>query len=81
MFPADWAWIALAAGVLAYDATCPPGETLSEGMTRYHQARPWVTRAAVAYIVGHLLDWLPEPVDLLHHATKVKHVCRPTTVG
>lgn len=81
MFPADWAWIALAAGVLAYDATCPPGETLSEGMTRYHRARPWVTRAAVAYIVAHLLDWLPEPVDLLHHATKVKHVCRPDAVG
>jgi len=81
MLPADWAWVALAAGVLAYDATCPTGETLSEGMTRYHRARPWLTRIAVGYIVGHLLDWLPEPVDVLHHATRIKHVRRAAAVG
>jgi hypothetical protein len=68
--PSDWAWLTLAAGVAGWDSMCPRGHTLSEGVGRYHQARPWLTRLTVAYLVAHLLDWLPQRVDILHRLTK-----------
>lgn len=69
MAPADHAWLALAAGVAVWDVCCPRGETLSEGMSRYHRRRPWLTRIVVSYIAAHLLDWVPDRFDLLHRAT------------
>lgn len=72
MRPADRAWIILAGGILAYDLACPPGETLSEGMGRYHQARPWLTRTVVVYLAVHLLGWWPSRGDPLHVLTNLK---------
>lgn len=69
MRPADRAWLVLGGGVLAWDVTCPRGETLSEGMSRYHRACPWLTRLVVGYVAAHLLDWLPDRFGLLHRAT------------
>lgn len=80
MTPSDWAWIGLAVGVGVYDMASPPGHTLSEGMTRYHRTRPWLTRAIIAYLVAHLLDWLPDRLDPLTQATRIRHV-RTHAVG
>lgn len=61
--PSDTAWIALGAGVIAYDAACPKGELLSEGVDRYLLRRPWVTRLVIAVTAAHLLNLLPATVD------------------
>lgn len=71
--PADRAWLALAGGILAYDLACPPGETLSEGMGRYHQARPWATRIGIAVVALHLLDWLPAKLDPFTSITLIRY--------
>lgn len=72
MRPADRAWLALAGGVLVYDLASPSGETLSEGMGRYHTARPWLTRLGVAIVAAHLLDWLPARLDPFASITLVR---------
>lgn len=72
MQPADRAWLTLAGGVLVYDLLCPRGETLSEGVDRYHAARPWLTRISVAIVAAHLLDWLPSLLDPLHCITVIR---------
>ena len=69
MRPADRAWLTLAAAVGAYDLCCAPGETLSEGVSRYHRRWPWATRLVTVYVVAHLLDVLPQRVDAFHAAT------------
>lgn len=70
MSPSDRAWLGLAAGVAAWDLSCPHGETLSAGVSRYHRSRPWLTRFVIGYVAAHLLDWLPDRFDLLRHATR-----------
>lgn len=66
MRSADVAWIALAAGVVAYEIGAPRGELLSEGVDRYLACRPWVTRAAVGITAAHLLNLIPRQVDPFH---------------
>lgn len=66
--PADVAWIALAAGIVAYEVAAPPGELLSEGVDRYLTRRPWVTRAVVGVVAAHLLNLIPNRVDPIHQA-------------
>lgn len=82
MSPADRAWLALAGGVLAWDLACPRGETLSEACTRWRIQRPVATYAGIGYVVLHLLDLLPERIDLLHGVTllrwRKKAVVMPT---
>lgn len=60
---ADTAWVALAAGVVAYELSAPRGELLSEGVDRYLESRPLLTRAVVAVTAAHLLNLLPQRVD------------------
>lgn len=60
---ADTAWIVLAAGVVAYELGAPRGELMSEGVDRYLERRPWVTRAAVGITAAHLLNLIPTRVD------------------
>jgi hypothetical protein len=62
--PADKAWLALAAGVLAYDTLARPGEMLSDASRRYATARPVLARVVIAYTAGHLAHVIPERVDL-----------------
>ena len=66
MRPADKAWLTLAAGILAYEIAAPRGELMSEGVDRYLEGRPWLTRAVVAAVAGHLLNLTPHRIDPLH---------------
>lgn len=72
MSPADRAWLAVAAGVTAWDLACPHDQTLSAAASRYHQHRPWTTRAIIVYLAGHLMGWWPPRADPLHLLTRLK---------
>jgi len=63
MRPADAAWIVLVAGVVVWDVACPREEMLSEGVDRYLERRPWLTRMVVAVTAAHILNLLPKRVD------------------
>lgn len=60
----DRAWLAIAGAVIAWDITAR--ETLSGAVGRYHQSRPWLTRAVVTYLAAHLLGLIPARGDPLH---------------
>ncbi|AFN37731.1 hypothetical protein FGG44_gp37 [Mycobacterium phage MacnCheese] len=62
----DKAWLALGAGVVAYEIAAPRGELLSEGVDRYLSRRPWTTHAVVVGLALHLLNLLPERLDPLN---------------
>lgn len=69
----DYAWTALAAGVLAYEAAAPEDELLSQAVDRYRKRHPFITEALIFYIALHLLRALPDRVDPLHQfALRVK---------
>lgn len=72
MRAADWAWLALAAGVAAYEATAArrsDWELLSEAADRYRIRRPILTHAVVAYLAAHLTRLVPRQIDPLHRVT------------
>ena len=62
----DYAWLALAAAILAYEAAAPPGELLSEACDRYRQRHPIITLSVIAYLAAHLARLIPARVDPLH---------------
>jgi len=64
--PADRAWIALGAGVLVWDMTCPSGEMLSEASARYAKDHPLAAYAVIASVAFHLSSALPKRVDPIH---------------
>lgn len=66
MRPADRAWIALGVGVLAYDLTAPPGETLSEGADRYMVRHKWLVRAVGVGLVAHVCNFISGRYDPVH---------------
>lgn len=68
MRPADWAWIALGVGVLAYDLAAPDGETLSEGADRYMQHHKWITRSVGIGLVAHVCNMVEPKYDPIHWA-------------
>ncbi|ASR85537.1 hypothetical protein I5G80_gp036 [Mycobacterium phage Krueger] len=70
---ADKAWLALAAGVVAYEVSAPRGELLSEGVDRYLTRRKWTTHAVVVGLALHLLNLIPERIDPL---TQLAHATR-----
>lgn len=73
MRPRDKAWLGLAAYVALWDMTCGRGQTLSEAVSDYRRRWPLSTIATVVYVVAHLLDLLPERIDLLHAANTLRH--------
>jgi len=64
----DWAWLALAGGVCAYEAYAAysNAELLSEACDRYRQRHPVLTRAVIVYLAGHLTRTVPQRIDPLH---------------
>ena len=63
--PGDKAWLALVAGVAAWDILCDPDELLSVASRRYREARPILWPAVVIYVAGHLCHFWPEKLDPL----------------
>jgi hypothetical protein len=63
--PADRAWVALAAGVLAWDVVCPPQQMLSQASARYKAAHPIAWQATIVYVAGHLAHVWPQRYDPL----------------
>lgn len=62
----DWAWAALAAGIVGYEVFAPRGQLLSERVDSYRQRRPIVTLAVITYVPLHLARLWPRRVDPLH---------------
>lgn len=79
MKSSDYAWMTLGAGVLGYDILCGEGLTLSERVDDWLTTHPVATRAAVIILAAHLINAVPERVDIVHQgfivlrlATKVR---------
>lgn len=70
MREADIAWLAIAAGVAAYEAAASrrrhDWELLSEACDRYRAAHPVITYGTVVYLAAHLTRLIPRRVDPLH---------------
>ena len=68
MKPADWAWVGVGVGVLAYEAVAArkEWELLSEACDRYRAQHPWITVGLIGYLSAHLTRLIPKPLDPLH---------------
>lgn len=68
MRAADFGWIGVAAGVLAYElhAARLDWELLSEACDRYRRRHPILTDATIFYLALHLLRAIPHRIDPLH---------------
>jgi hypothetical protein len=64
------AWMAVAGLVTAYELICPDGELLSEECDRAINKYPTLTRAAIGYTALHLMNMLPQSLDVYHQAHK-----------
>ena len=71
MRTAEKAWLAMGAGIIAYEALCPKGELLSEGVDRALDKHPILTRALIGTTALHLVNMLPEAIDPFHHAVNL----------
>lgn len=60
-----WGWIALVAGVVAFDLLAP--ETMSNAFRRGLKSHELLTLGAWAITSAHLLNILPEEVDPFKH--------------
>lgn len=60
--------------IAAYEIICPDTHTISEGVDRLIEKHPILTRAVIGYTALHLMNLLPEKLDLFHQATKIKDV-------
>ena len=63
----DMAWLCLAAGIVVYEALCPPGQLMSEAVDGYRRHHPFITNATIFYIAMHLLRQWPRRIDPLYH--------------
>ena len=70
MRAADYGWIGLAAGVVAYEFAASSRrhdwELLSEACDRYRIRHPIATNLTIAYLAAHLTRIIPRPIDPLH---------------
>ena len=71
MRPSDRAWIALAAGVIAWDAFSPDDEMLSDASRRYTDSHRVLWPLAIGYTAGHLVHVWPERFDLFTQAARL----------
>jgi hypothetical protein len=67
---ADCGWIALALGVVAYEAAATQRrhdwELLSEACDRYRIGHPILTNLTIAYLAAHLTRLIPRQLDPLY---------------
>lgn len=59
----DLGWLALVAGVIAYELKADDGELLSEAVDRYLVRRPVLTTAIIVMTAAHLANAIPERLD------------------
>lgn len=73
----DMAWIALGVGVLAYDALCEEGDTMSEAVDRYMLRHPWLVRVIASAVTAHVCNMVPPRWDVVHRlfqlSRRIKH--------
>jgi len=73
--PADYAWITLITGVVAYEAAAPKNELLSEAVDRQLIRHPIATRIAVLLTAAHLLNALDRGplkwLDVYAHVARI----------
>jgi hypothetical protein len=65
----DWAWLGVAAAVVAYEAAAASRrdwELMSEACDRYRTRHPVVVSAAIVYLAAHLTRTIPKTIDPLH---------------
>jgi hypothetical protein len=67
--PGDYGWIALAVGVAAFDIAS--SDQLTHAANRYCAAHPWLTRAIIAAVAGHLAGLLPPAIDVLSAKNRI----------
>lgn len=67
---AERAWAAMGVGILAYEATCPPGELLSEGVDRAIEKHPIIVPVLIGAVALHLANKIPERWDGVHHLSR-----------
>ena len=77
--PSTRAWLALAAGVTAFDVLSPPGETMSERVDDWIEDHKALTYAAIGVTALHLANLLPPRVDPFHRLTTFKNRDQDTT--
>lgn len=65
MRPGDYAWVAMAAGVILYEYRAPHDELLSQACDRYRARRPLLTYGVIVYLAGHLARIWPRQLDPL----------------
>lgn len=71
MRDADYAWLALAGGVCAYEAYAAlyRAELLSEACDRYRRRHPVLTLTVIGLLAAHLARLIPSRWDPLHRIT------------
>ena len=76
--PSTKAWAALIAGTALYEALCPVGETLSEGLDDFcdKPIGKVVVGAIGAVTVAHLINVMPERIDPYHQMSLIKERLR-----
>ena len=76
--PSTRAWLALAAGVAAFDVLSPQGETMSERVDDWLLEHKALTYTAIGVTALHLANLLPPRVDPFHRLTTIKNRDRDT---
>ena len=75
MRPSTKAWVALGAGVAAYDVLAPPGETMSERVDDWIEVHPVATITAVGAVALHLLNVFDnyniQKYDVIHQTASI----------
>lgn len=73
--PGAVAWAVLGASILAYDAFCPTGQTMSETVDRGLDTHRLLVLGGIALTAGHLANIIPQPLDPLHRGSEaIRHL-------
>lgn len=79
--PAHKAWLAIGAFVVGYELLAKEGQLLSEGWDKIIDKHPIIGRALPLYVTAHVVNVLPESVDLIHKASNTLDRIRASRTG
>lgn len=66
MFTGSTAWRILAAHIIGWELTCPPGQTYSEEADRWIERNPILTRVLILLLAAHVSNCIPNRFDPIH---------------